>query len=882
MEDLPMEDLPMDLSQHTMDSFLQWLKTSNSDPTSGLDDRQMRSVSDALGKAGRLQGSHRDAFLDTLGRKDSEVRDAVYSILGIFGEGAAPEPAPQPQITITEERIGPYRLTGTLGQGGMGEVFLGERIDGEIELRVAIKVIKMGSNPAVHQRFQSERQILAGFNHPNIAKLLDAGSTPDGRAFLVMELVDGLPIDEYCEQNELDLRDRIELMRKVCLAVAYAHRNLVVHRDLKPSNILVTPDGEPKLLDFGIAKLLDPASFPIPHQDLTQSVMRPMTPKFASPEQILGQPITTSTDVYSLGVLLYLVLTGRLPYPSTPAAVVQRLSESPPRPSEATDPTSKTGAKLDGAGVPETAVAPQLLRGDLDSIVLKSLRPEPEQRYADVGALDKDLRAYLNDEPVSVRRESAVYLLGKYYRRHKWTVIIAVAALLLLSSAVVLLSVQSRTISAERDRARAEEARTRLTLDFLQDLLRAANDSTRDLGAMQLEDLLTDGLKKLQAGEISDPEIAANLMTLIGDSFIGLDALTAADTAYQAAFEQLQSLKGRPDLDPKRIRLLLDSATAQLRRGDAQQFVNSVETAWAIPTLAQHPHLELEVRYLRTDLLHLTGQNLEFLQAQNEILKTPFEQLENARIPLLSSMIHRIQLLISLGRLDEAVTQSYLLQNLIKTWDLESSTEAVVINLSRGLALTLAGHLDQAEATLTDLEPQIETLPYSYQHWTVVHHLWTAKLQLTRERPEEALERVRLAEEAMAGLTDFGPGEPRTVFFEANVDFYAALVQHRLGRSDLAQERGRRGAEALLQFPPEVFSFSLMRAVPIMTLAFAGRPEDSRQLLEAYLNDGLREPDILELTEELGVYSGPYPPPADFPVEFPTPFAQSIRELSQP
>ncbi len=353
------------------------------------------------------------------------------------------------------ERIGPYRIVRQIGRGGMGTVYLAERADQVFERRVAVKVLTSDSvfgmpYPGdLDRRFKSERQILAALEHPSIARLYDGGTTADGRPYLVMEHVDGVAIDVYCNHRNLALRPRLELFRKVCSAVHHAHQHLVVHRDLKPSNILVDAAGEPKLLDFGIAKLLDPESFPLT-VEVTPVGLRPMTPTYASPEQVRGEAISTASDVYSLGVLLYELLTGRLPHRFerlTRAQIERFLATEPEKPS---------------------AVAPGPLRrqlaGDLDSIVLMALHRQPERRYGSAEQLSEDLGRHLAGLPVSARKDSVGYHLSTFLRRHKLAVAFAASLLALAVAFAGAMTWRAAEIARQRDRAvvqrqRAEERR---------------------------------------------------------------------------------------------------------------------------------------------------------------------------------------------------------------------------------------------------------------------------------------------------------------------------------------------------------------------------------------------------------------------------------------
>ncbi|PYS56886.1 MAG: hypothetical protein DMF74_27470 [Acidobacteria bacterium] len=360
-------------------------------------------------------------------------------------------------------RVGPYKIIRELGRGGVGSVYLGERDDDQYRQQVAVKLIRRGMDTDfVVRRFRNERQILAALDHPNIARLLDGGTTENDRPYLVMEYVEGLPVDHYCDLHTLDTEDRLKLFQRVCAAVHYAHQHLVIHRDIKPTNILVTKEGVPKLLDFGIAKLLTP-ELAAQTLDPTLTAMRLLTPAYASPEQIKGQPITTATDVYSLGVLLHELLTGHKPYrvdSRAPLEVMKAvLEKEPTKPSTAVMITETTGS---GNGSASIALTPDLvsktrdatpdrlrrrLRGDLDNIVLTALRKDPQRRYASVQQFSEDIRRHLKGLPVIARADTFGYRATKFIRRNR----ISVAA-----AAMVLITLVGGIIAVNQQRRRAE------------------------------------------------------------------------------------------------------------------------------------------------------------------------------------------------------------------------------------------------------------------------------------------------------------------------------------------------------------------------------------------------------------------------------------------
>lgn len=376
------------------------------------------------------------------------------------------------EMPLGERRVGPYQLVRELGRGGMGAVFLAERADGEFKKLVAIKLIKRGMDTdEIVRRFRHERQILASLEHPNIAQLLDGGTTEDGLPYFVMEYIEGLPIDQYCKRHSLGVTERLQLFLIVCFAVQHAHQKLVVHRDLKPGNILVTEDGAVKLLDFGIAKLLDPAA-----GESTLTSLRPMTPEYASPEQLDGQAITTASDVYSLGVALYELLTGTRPYRLTGSS-----SEELARAIRETEPVRPSLAIARGSSSTSRF---NKLRGfsasDLDNITLKALHKDVQRRYASVEQFAEDIRRYLTGRPVSAHGDTLSYRASKFFRRNRLALSVVMLVILSLSGGLIA-STHSAQIAraaqarAEREGAVAEAQRLRAE----EALLQAKTEQTR-------------------------------------------------------------------------------------------------------------------------------------------------------------------------------------------------------------------------------------------------------------------------------------------------------------------------------------------------------------------------------------------------------------------
>lgn len=423
-----------------------------------MDAARWQQIKALLGAALDLPRADRAGFLDRECAGDTSLRAEVESLLAAndaadgFLETSPVVPvsgfleAAEPPSRIGL-RVGAYAIVEEIARGGMGEVYRAVRADDQFRKQVAVKLLRPGLDAAfVLDRFRAERQILASLDHPNIARLIDGGVTGDGLPYFVMELIEGEPIDAYCETHRLSIAARIELFRAVCEAVHYAHQRLVVHRDIKPSNILVAADGTPKLLDFGIARLVDEGeSAPTAPRTLTE--FRALTPEYASPEQIRGEPVTTASDVYSLGVLLYRLIAGRSPYradASRPLDLAREiLEQDPPRPSAA------VGA--DGTG--EARRLQRQLRGDLDTIVLHALRKDPARRYGSAERLAEDLRRHLAGLPVEARPDTWTYRAAKFLRRHAVAVAATVLVFASLVGGIVLALHSAEVARHERDRA---------------------------------------------------------------------------------------------------------------------------------------------------------------------------------------------------------------------------------------------------------------------------------------------------------------------------------------------------------------------------------------------------------------------------------------------
>ncbi len=503
--------------------------------------------------------TERTTLLDKACGDDQALRRAVESLLADRNEAKTFLETPAYRFVNDRndaklqagQRIGAYKLLQAIGHGGMGAVWLAQRADEQYQKRVAIKLIKRGMDTdEILQRFRYERQILASLDHLHIARLLDAGTTPDGLPYFVMEHIEGQPIDKYCDAHKLTTNERLQLFRTVCAAVQFAHQNLVVHRDLKPSNILVTEDGTVKLLDFGIAKILNPALFPSTVAP-TALHERPMTPAYASPEQVRGAPISTASDVYSLGVILYELLTGHRPYQITSTAPqeIERIvcnvePEPPSRKSEVGSRKSEGRRRF--AFLPTTDHRPSAtsLRGDLDNIVLMALRKEAQRRYASVEQLAEDIRRYLTGLPIIAREDTFGYRVSKFITRNKTAVAVASLVSVLIVGFLVTTLVQSARIRRERDRAEAERAKAEKVSNFLVDLFKVNDPSESRGNSVTAREILDKGAQKIGSELNDQPETQAKLMDTMGMAYDGLGLYPQALPLVEQALTTRQQMLG--------------------------------------------------------------------------------------------------------------------------------------------------------------------------------------------------------------------------------------------------------------------------------------------------------------------------------------------------
>ncbi|MEM7352903.1 MAG: serine/threonine-protein kinase [Acidobacteriota bacterium] len=599
-------------------------------------------------QAAERPAAERQAFLAEACAGDAEALRAVEEMLeadardATFLDRPALQRADGESPTATLEapevsrgrRIGAYRLLRRIGQGGMGSVYLAVRDDKAFQRRVVVKLVRHGmESEDLNRRLEIERQILASLDHPNIARIYDGGTTVEGLPYFVMEYIEGERIDTYCDRNRLGVDERLALFLKICSAVQSAHQNLVIHRDLKPSNILVAADGEPKLLDFGIAKLLNP-ELVASSIEPTETWNRMLTPHYASPEQVRGEMVTTASDVYSLGVLLYQLLTGLLPFKFTsrsPREIERVFAEQEPAwPSLVADGrrTGTREATEDGttedAAQQRSATPRELARrlgGDLDAIVLKALREAPRRRYATVGQLAEDLQRHRDGRPVAARRPNWRYRAAKFAQRNRRAVAVALLFLGLMVAfsggmAMMLqrvakerdrVVVERNLARQERDRAEEEKRKKQLFLDWVLDLFHKSDPYVSDEEHSQItvRQALDRGSASLEHQAHEDPELHAELLQAIGVIYYNLGLFDQAEEQVEKARKIRQALYGDEHADVARAEAVLASVLKYREDGDLEAAAAlSAEATDKLARLVGRSHVDfLEALNTRVSVL---------------------------------------------------------------------------------------------------------------------------------------------------------------------------------------------------------------------------------------------------------------------------------------
>ncbi len=681
---------------------------------------------------------------------DGDLRQHVESLLAAGESTQSPIRSAVTEVVrdlndtgrwATGRRVGPYELKARLGSGGMGTVYRALRCDDAFQKEVAIKVARYGlDNPEFAPRFRAERQILARLEHPNIARLLDGGTTPSGVPYVVIELVEGQPLLAHC--RTLEIRGRLRLFRKICDAVDYAHQNLIVHRDLKPANILITAEGEPKLLDFGIAKLLEADGSSI-EQTSTQRLM--LTPEYASPEQFRGEMIRTVSDVYSLGVLLYEVLAGRHPFRET-GDTAHDLS----RKTCELDPTPPSQSA--GLGRPEA----RQLSGDLDQIVLKAMRKEPDRRYASAADFSRDIQNYLEGYPVLARKDSFSYRAGKFLKRNWLAAGLAATLAISITGFGIAMAILAKQLASERDVARRQQRLAERQTSFLVDLFREADPEESRGASLTARELLNRGAERVDRELRGDPHAQATLSEAIG-------------TVYNSLGEYERSAQ------------LLEKALA-LRRKEFGE--HSLETATALMRLGQ-------LEYSR-------GNYSRALSLQQKVLATRRDLLGNGHVDVAGSLMEVAVASEALGD-EKQAEQHYRDALAIHTRLLGETNSDVAANMV-GLAAVLRhkGDFDGAEP-LYQKALEIRRKVFGSPHPEVAHSLnHLARLYVQKGDPDRAEPLAREGLEMRRKL--FGENHIETIVSQSNlagilIDRGALAEGERLYRLSLSSVKRLLGPE---------------------------------------------------------------------------------------
>jgi hypothetical protein len=637
-----------------------------------------------------LPEAERIASLRARRIEDSAVLAEVESLLrsaSASGGFLTTPPKPSPEELIPDGtvgmRLGAWRITRLLGRGGMGEVYEAIRADGNFEQRVAIKLLQREA-AAQMERFQAERQILARLEHPGIARLYDGGVTEDGRPFMTMEFVEGRSITDYCQITQATFEQRLALFLQVCDAVAYAHRNLVVHRDLKPSNILVTPNGTVKLLDFGIAKLLDAQ-----RARVTQAAATPMTPICAAPEQLTGGPITTATDVYALGLLLFELLSGTHPWMGSDTPVLQAMRAVLQRPAPSVSRTAEAQ--------PNPPVPVRLIRGDFDAIVAKALRKEPGERYATVEAIKLDVERAIRGEPVEAREGARLYVVSRTLRRYRWAAAAVGAVIISLAVGLGIAAWQAEKAAHERDAARRDAAREEAVRYNLTGLFRQAisDQGSKATTAKGMIDLSAQRVLKEYRDQ---PQLGGQIVLTLADLYGALEDANGAASLLEGFLAD-----GNPKADPFVVADARQKlANIELLRGHAdraEQLLGQAESFWrASPQL--YAEERLQGLGTRARLQRTRGDTQGAIATIRDAIaqRTALSGHDNRENAVLFN-----SLAISLGtvnRVAEALKASYETTAIYRALGLGDGIDAQIIVANTGTLEMRAGHLREAELLL--------------------------------------------------------------------------------------------------------------------------------------------------------------------------------------
>lgn len=678
-----------------------------------MDAQRWEKVRELFAAAVALPPAERDTYLQSACKDDRQLYQEVSSLIkeesnidSIFEKSAGEIVQPLVESTLIGDQVGNYRIIREVGVGGMGTVFLAERADGQFEQRVALKIIKPGmGSQQILQRFQSERQILAKLQHPNIAGLLDGGLTENGLPYFTMEFIEGEPIDQYCDGLKLSIKERLELFQTVCSAVSYAHRNLVVHRDLKPGNILVQKVGTVKLLDFGIAKFLDVEGGGFVSTNLTLTAQRLLTPDYASPEQIRGDQVAIATDIYQLGVNLYELLTGRRPhrFDSTSFAEIERIIcntevEKPstivvrPQTQEGDEASSIRPETISRARGSEPQQLRRQLAGDLDNICLMAMRKEPERRYHSVDHLLQDITRHLTGLPVAARPSTWRYRTQKFVKRNRVGLASFCLVILLLSFLIVQLV-------DERNRAQQEAKKADQVSEFVVNLFEFSDPNKSRGQTITARDLLDMGAQRIENELAEQPAIAAAMSNVLGRVYLSLGLYNEAITFQERALAIRQELYGAAHEEiAESLHDLANAFTHNRENEEAEKLFTNALTMWR--NLLGNENAQ--VAKLLDNLAGLERREGKYEQAlskQQEALAIRRKLFEEPHLEIAHSLHHMAKIFEDSGQYEKA--EPLFLEALAQYRELLPDEHPVIADNLNNLALLyqFRGDYDAAEQT---------------------------------------------------------------------------------------------------------------------------------------------------------------------------------------
>lgn len=690
------------------------------------------------------------AWLENFCQDDKKLKAEIESLLSLKtdSEKFLNEPVAEYFAKIFAEKdedltgtmFGNYQIIKEIGSGGMGEVYLAKRNDGEFNQLVAVKIVRQSfSGSEMLKRFKRERQILASLNHPQIAKLIDGGVSTHGTPYLVMEYIEGVTLNEFVNERKLELKERLRLFLKICRGISFAHRNLVVHRDLKPSNILITSGSDPKILDFGLAKLVDESQADALQ---TQTAFAAMTPAYASPEQMRGGIITTSTDIYSLGVVLYELLTGEPPFYLAGHSLDETFRMvceiEPTKPSKAAAQkalkenilqleTDKDRNENANVGL----IVSSALKGDLDNIVIKALRKEPERRYGSVEQFAADIENYLDGLPISARPNDFYYRAEKFVKRNKISVAAAVIILLTLIGGIAATSYQYRVAAAERDHAVSAQARAEKINDFLKNMLRAA--SPDEMGKdVKMTEVLNDAAAKVENGFNDQPDLKIELLLTLSETYQNLGELNISKEKAEECLETSLTAFGE----------------------------NSKYTAYCEAHLAGIETIFGNYQKSKQMLQHSLNvqQNLSLIETKEYVLTQFYMGETLLRIPELNEAV---------SLLEEAYANSGKVMG-------ADSAEARMIEMSLGRAREFSGDLNGAEKAYRNSVEFFRTKP-SYKISLAMTLINLGRVLIAEEQFDEAEKVLLEAKEISSSSTN-------------NSDYYQGLILSYLAQIRFSQD----------------------------------------------------------------------------------------------